>query len=82
MPNFRAAEGRDRSGARGEKEGRRRAPFIGEGAATKGAPAMPLLFLHSCGWTLHSSYLKPTQTILISTQDIPRVYSIKHFYLL
>jgi hypothetical protein len=31
----------------------------------------PLPVLHSCGWTLHSHFLKPTQAILISTQEIP-----------
>jgi hypothetical protein len=63
--------------SKGIKEGRRRAPFIGEGQPPRRAPAMPLPLPHSCGWTLHSPFLKPTQAILISTQEIPRVSSNK-----
>jgi hypothetical protein len=65
MLNYGVAEGRDGSGARGVKEGRRGAPFIGEGATTKGGhwPCPYPSLIHVGG---HSTHLR-------------KVYSIKQF---
>jgi hypothetical protein len=65
MPNIGAAGGRDGSGARGEGGEEHALPFIGQGLATpRGAlaprgvaPPLP----PSCGWTLHSPHIIPTQ---------------------
>jgi hypothetical protein len=62
--NFGVAGGRDGSRARGEGGEEEGLPFIGEGEATpRGVPAprgVPPPLPPSCGWTLHSHFLKPT----------------------